>query len=150
VNNPDLALESYTNFLVNRFRDQFPSLEGSPVHIVYRKSVGTAKQEDKMKKKKSIGGKNLPTIHKVFKPKTRFTSQPRQPSTQPFRKQAATRSQSPKRDNKSKDRRPPPKRENNKSKDRRPPVRNERKGKQNYTRSGSKGKYSGQKQRHRE
>lgn len=42
VNDPDLATDEYTRFLTTRFRNELPTLEGSPLSIVYKKSVGSA------------------------------------------------------------------------------------------------------------
>jgi hypothetical protein len=41
VNDPDLATDDYTRFLTARFRNEIPTLEGSPLSIVYKKSMGS-------------------------------------------------------------------------------------------------------------
>lgn len=40
MNDPELRNTQYDRFLENRFREEFPSLEGSPLRFMYRKNVG--------------------------------------------------------------------------------------------------------------
>lgn len=72
VNNPDLSTQEYTSFLINRFREQFPTLEGSPVHIVYKKTQGAPKKE--VTKRKTVKGRTLRPRHKPQKPLPKYHS----------------------------------------------------------------------------
>eukprot|EP01126_Amoeba_proteus_P043544 TRINITY_DN4787_c0_g1_i1.p1 TRINITY_DN4787_c0_g1~~TRINITY_DN4787_c0_g1_i1.p1 ORF type:complete len:214 (-),score=49.55 TRINITY_DN4787_c0_g1_i1:533-1174(-) len=45
VNDPSLRDEGYTRFLINHFREQFPSLEGSPLRLIYRASRRTLRSD---------------------------------------------------------------------------------------------------------
>jgi len=76
VNNPDLQNDQYDRFLENRLREDFPSLEGSPVRLLFRKNVtklsrnlakGTIPQKKKAKDKKGNTTKKEGSLKKNVK-----------------------------------------------------------------------------------
>lgn len=47
VNDPLLRNDNYDRFLIKRFREEIPSLLGSPLRLLYRKSAGTETKKKK-------------------------------------------------------------------------------------------------------
>lgn len=49
MNDPNLRNEQYDRFLENRFREEFPNLEGSPLRFIYRRNPGKSRRARKPK-----------------------------------------------------------------------------------------------------